>query len=211
VLTVRPNGAAQESNLPTHGLHAPAGFEDRAGLAQRSGSRGVCALGCALCAAMWARPALVVVVAAIEKHEIGRPPGPADLARDRRGVQVVEQRDRMLLPHQVQCPPLRLHRCRCRRAEAPRSLRLIQHQPRCRALSSDLACALLLVLGTSPTRWTASRDRWWPVFGDDHAMSCRRMRRVPAAAKARPFQIIVTGSQVDARSIRSILQTLRRI
>jgi hypothetical protein len=59
-------------------------------------------------------------------------------------------RRRMLLPHQVQRPPLRLHRCRCRRAEAPRSPRLVQHQPRCRALSSDLACALLLLLGTQP-------------------------------------------------------------
>jgi hypothetical protein len=29
----RPSGAAQESNLPTHGLHAPAGFEDGADLA----------------------------------------------------------------------------------------------------------------------------------------------------------------------------------
>ena len=38
-----PNGAAQESNLPTHGLHAPAGFEDEAGLAQQRRSDGVCA------------------------------------------------------------------------------------------------------------------------------------------------------------------------
>ena len=37
------SGAAQESNLPTVGLQRPAGFEDRAGLAQRSGLSGVCA------------------------------------------------------------------------------------------------------------------------------------------------------------------------
>jgi hypothetical protein len=37
------DGAAQESNLPTVGLQRPAGFEDQAGLAQRSGVSGVCA------------------------------------------------------------------------------------------------------------------------------------------------------------------------
>ena len=37
------DGAAQESNLPTVGLPRPAGFEDQAGLAQRSGVSGVCA------------------------------------------------------------------------------------------------------------------------------------------------------------------------
>jgi hypothetical protein len=42
------SGAAQESNLPTDGLHRPAGFEDRTGLALRDALRGVCALDSAL-------------------------------------------------------------------------------------------------------------------------------------------------------------------
>jgi hypothetical protein len=37
------SGAAQESNLPTHGLHALADFEDQASFAQRSGLGMVCA------------------------------------------------------------------------------------------------------------------------------------------------------------------------
>jgi hypothetical protein len=41
------SGAAQESNLPTHGLHALADFEDRTDLAQRGRLSGVCAPGCA--------------------------------------------------------------------------------------------------------------------------------------------------------------------
>ena len=38
------SGAAQESNLPTHGLHALADFEDRTGSVLRDASRGVRAL-----------------------------------------------------------------------------------------------------------------------------------------------------------------------
>jgi hypothetical protein len=44
----RPSGAAQESNLPTHGLHALAGIEDRRPLAANRGSgraRNLAALG----------------------------------------------------------------------------------------------------------------------------------------------------------------------
>ncbi len=44
----RPSGAAQESNLPTDGLHRPAGFEGRKGLALQAAPRGVCALNSAL-------------------------------------------------------------------------------------------------------------------------------------------------------------------
>jgi hypothetical protein len=42
-MTFLDSGAAQESNLPTHGLHALADFEARTGSAQPSGSGAVCA------------------------------------------------------------------------------------------------------------------------------------------------------------------------
>jgi hypothetical protein len=38
-MTFLESGAAQESNLPTDGLHAPAGFEEGRDLALRAGVR----------------------------------------------------------------------------------------------------------------------------------------------------------------------------
>jgi hypothetical protein len=60
------SGAAQESNLPTHGLHAPAGFEGQTGFAQRIGLKDVCAPGRALEVRCFALTSLGLVSASLE-------------------------------------------------------------------------------------------------------------------------------------------------
>ena len=63
--TIRPSGAAQDSNLPTHGLHALADFEGQTGFAQRSGLKDVCAPGRALEVRCFALTSLGLVSASL--------------------------------------------------------------------------------------------------------------------------------------------------